>query len=164
HPGYYGKLSKETAYELVKKGCREMRKEIDKNKWNVILGLETTGKKSQFGTLDEILGICNDVSGCVPIIDFAHIFARQGGKIDFYKVLEKVKKFKELHTHFSGIEFTDKGERKHLVISSNQPNFKKLAKELIRRNFDSKKRDIIIICESPVTEQDNLKMKKIIKK
>ena len=164
HPGYYGKLSKEVAYEFVRKGCMEIRKEIDKNKWNVALGLETTGKKSQFGTIDEILGICKEVKGCVPIIDFAHIFARQGGKIDYSNVLEKVKKFKEIHTHFSGIEFTDKGERRHLPLSSNQPNFKELAKELIKRNFNTKERDIIIICESPVTEQDSLKMNRIFQK
>ena len=164
HPGYYGKLSKEQAYELVKKGCEELRKEIDKNRWDVFLGLETTGKKSQFGTLDEILKICDEVKGCRPIIDFAHIFARQGGKIDYSDVLDKMKKFKEIHTHFSGIEFTDKGEKRHLPISTNQPDFKKLGKKLLNRGFEGKERDIIIICESPLIEQDGLKMKKIIEK
>ncbi len=162
HPGYYGKLSKEQAYEFVRKGCEELREEIDKNKWNVFLGLETTGKKSQFGTLDEILNICDEVKGCRPVIDFAHIFARQGGKIDYSGILEKVNKFKEIHTHFSGIEFTDKGERRHLVISANQPDFKELGKELLNKGFGGKERDIIIICESPLIEQDGLKMKKII--
>lgn len=164
HPGYYGKLSKEAAYEFVKKGCRELKEEIEKNKWKVILGLETTGKKSQFGTLDEILEICREVKGCAPIIDFAHIFARNGGKIDYSEVLEKVRKLKNLHTHFSGIEFTDKGEKRHLPISSNQPNFEELAKELIKRDFGSKERNITIICESPILEQDSLRMKEIIEK
>jgi len=162
HPGYYGKLSKEEAYNFIKKGCEELREEIDKNKWNVFLGLETTGKKSQFGTLDEILKICEEVKRCRPVIDFAHIFARQGGRIDYSEVLDKVKKFKEIHTHFSGIEFTDKGERKHLMISANQPDFKELGKELLNKGFGEKERDIIIICESPLIEQDGLKIKKII--
>lgn len=162
HPGFYGKLSEKQAYEFVKKGCKELREEIEKNKWNVILGLETTGKKSQFGTLDEILEICSEVEGCSPVIDFAHIFARQGGKINYSEILNKVRKFKELHTHFSGIEFTDKGEKRHLPISSNQPNFRELGKELLDKNFGTKERDIIIICESPVIEQDSLRMKKIL--
>ena len=164
HPGFYGKLSVEQDYELVKKSCIELRKEIDKNRFDVVLGLETTGKKSQFGTLDEILKICREVKGCAPIIDFAHIFARQGGKIDYSEILDKVRKFKELHTHFSGIEFTEKGEKKHLPISFNQPDFKELAKELVNRGFGTKKRDIRIICESPILEQDSLKMKKILNK
>ncbi len=164
HPGYYRRLPKEQAYKFVKKGCKELREEIDKNKWNVFLGLETTGKKSQFGTLDEILKICREVKGCVPIIDFAHIFARQGGKINYSEILDKVRKFKELHTHFSGIEFTEKGEKRHLVISSNQPIFRELAKELLSRGFGTNKRDIRIISESPVIEQDSLRMKKILEK
>lgn len=164
HPGYYGNFTKKQAYEFVKKGCKELREKIDKNNWNVILGLETTGKKSQFGTLDEILEICREIKGCAPVIDFAHIFARQGGKIDYSEVLDKVKKFKNLHTHFSGIEFTDKGERRHLPISSNHPNFKELGKELVKNGFTSKEKDITIICESPVLEQDSLRMKKILEK
>ena len=82
----------------------------------------------------------------------------------FNKVLDKVKKFKNLHTHFSGIEFTDKGERRHLPISSNHPNFKELGKELVKNGFTSKERNITIICESPVLEQDSLRMKKILEK
>jgi deoxyribonuclease-4 len=163
HPGYYGNLDPEKAYLLIKKSCEELRKIIDRNDWNVVLGLETTGKKSQFGTLEENLRISEEVKGCVPIIDFAHIFARNGGKINFSNVLEKVKKFKEIHTHFSGIEFTEKGERYHLTISSKKPNFEELAKELAKRKFN-KKRDIIIISESPILEKDSLKMKRILNK
>jgi len=161
HPGYYGNLSAEKAYCLVKKSCEELVSIIDKNKWNVVLGLETTGKKSQFGTLDENLQISKEVEGCAPVIDFAHIFARNGGKIDFRNILDKVKNFKELHTHFSGIEYTEKGEKKHLEISVKKPNFEELAVELIRRGFN-KKKDIIIISESPILEQDSLKMKSIL--
>ena len=163
HPGYYGKLSPEKAYYLVKRSCEELARIIEKNKWNVVLGLETTGKKSQFGTLEENLQISKEVRRCAPVIDFAHIYARNNGKINFGEILDKVKNFKELHTHFSGIEFSEKGEKKHLEILSKKPNFEELAKELIKRGFD-KKRDIIIISESPILEQDSLKMKKILEK
>ena len=163
HPGYYGKLDHEKAFSLVKRSCEELRSKIDKFKWKIALGLETTGKKSQFGTLDENLKISEEVEGCVPIIDFAHIFARNEGKIDYSLILEKVKNFKELHTHFSGIDYSDKGERKHLEISTKKPDFEGLAKELIRRGFN-KRRDITIISESPILEQDSLKMKKILER
>ncbi|MBU4502968.1 MAG: endonuclease IV, partial [Nanoarchaeota archaeon] len=84
-------------------------------------------------------------------------YARQQGKIDFAEVLDKLKMFKHIHSHFSGIEFTDKGERRHLEISSNHPPFKELAKEILKR-----KNDITIICESPVTWMDSLEMKNIL--
>jgi deoxyribonuclease-4 len=163
HPGYYGALSPEKAYYLVKKSCEELVSIIDKNRWSVTLGLETTGKKSQFGTLEENLQISKEINGCAPVIDFAHIFARNSGKIDFGEVLDKVKNFKELHTHFSGIEFTEKGEKRHLEISVKKPNFEDLARELVNRGFN-KKKDITIISESPILEQDSLKMKKILEK
>ncbi|HIE41288.1 MAG TPA: endonuclease IV, partial [Candidatus Aenigmarchaeota archaeon] len=98
HPGYYGPLSTEKAYSLVKNSCEELRSKIDKNRWHVILGLETTGKKSQFGTLEENLRISKEVEGCVPVIDFAHLFARKNGEINYSEILNKLKKFRELHT------------------------------------------------------------------
>lgn len=156
HPGYYQKLSPEQAFEAVKQACKDLigRMESDGIK-NVRLGLETTGKKSQFGTLDEILEINKKLKECEPVVDFGHIFARNNGIIDYKEILEKVKKFKPLHSHFSGIAFTERGERHHLTIDSNQPPFEPLAEEILKRKLD-----ITLICESPVLEQDALVMKK----
>ena len=162
HPGYYGKLDREKAYFLVKKSCQEMRSKIDQHRWNVVLGLETTGKVSQFGTLNENLKISEEVEGCAPVIDFAHLFARNQGYINFAEVLDNVSNFKELHTHFSGIDYSEKGERRHKELSSKQPNFEELAEELTKRGFNDGNKDITIISETPVLEQDSLRMKKIL--
>lgn len=162
HPGFYMRLSEEEAFDLVLKNCKEMADFINENGWDVKLGLETTGKLSQFGTLEEIVRICKENKMCVPCIDFAHIFARQGGEIDYGKVFELVKPLgiKHLHTHFSGIEYAvkEKGrgnERKHLPMNS-LPDFTGLAKEILKRKLD-----ITIISESPVLERDSLKMHQI---
>ncbi|MCD6092810.1 MAG: TIM barrel protein [Candidatus Aenigmarchaeota archaeon] len=159
HPGYYGKLSESEALENVIDACKEMSKTLDKKRIrNVFLGLETTGKKSQFGTLDEIIEICEKVKHCTPVIDFAHIYARNGGKIDYKKIFDKVKvlRSKFLHAHFSSIEFTDKGEKRHIPVSNNEPDFRELAKEILKREVD-----ITIICESPLLEKDASIMKNI---
>jgi len=159
HPGYYGKLSEHQAYEAVEEACRELVEYMEsKGLTDVNLGLETTGKHTAFGTLEEIIKICKAVNGCVPVVDFAHMFARQGGSIDYAEVLDSVKrlKLKHMHTHFSGINFTDKGEKNHLPINSNKPPFEPLAKEILKRGLN-----ITIISESPVLEQDSLKMKQI---
>lgn len=156
HPGYYQKLTTEQAFEAVKMACKDLIGLMESNGIkNVRLGLETTGKKGQFGTLDEILEINKKLEQCEPVVDFAHIFARNNGRIDYKEILEKVRKLKHLHTHFSGVAFTENGERHHMMINSNRPPFEPLAQEILRRKLD-----ITLICESPVLEQDALIMKK----
>ena len=98
------------------------------------------------------------------MIDFAHLFARQGGIIDFKEVLDKVKHFHHLHCHFSGINYSMVGlnqgnEKSHAPIKVNKPDFHELAKEIVKRNLD-----ITIICESPLIEEDALVMKSIFEK
>ncbi|MFH0956982.1 MAG: TIM barrel protein, partial [Candidatus Aenigmatarchaeota archaeon] len=160
HPGYYGKLSKEDAFEMVSGACREMAEALEDNGFLVKLGLETTGKTSQFGTVDEILRICDENKHCVPVIDWSHIFAKYQGKVDFRSVLAKVTdaSFRKIHTHFSGIEFTEKGERRHLPIDSRQPDFSEVAKVILGSNL----KEINIISESPALEHDALEMKRIL--
>jgi len=158
HPGYYGNLSKEDAFDMVKENIERIVEIIEDNNWEVFLGLETTGKHSQFGTLDEIMKIVKKEKRCVPVIDFAHIYARNLGKIDYGKIFDELSKLKIdfIHSHFSGIEFTEKGEKRHLPIDTGKPDFKELAKEILKRKIN-----IAIISESPILEQDSLKMKEI---
>lgn len=153
HAGYYGK-DKEKAHELIYKACSEMSKRT-----SMLLGLETTGKLTAWGTVDEIMAVNKDLKNCVPVIDFAHLYARAQGKIDYSEVLDKVRKFKHLHSHFSGIEYGPGGERNHLPILSGKPDYRKIAELLIKRKVD-----ITMICESPYLERDALIMKKIISK
>jgi deoxyribonuclease-4 len=166
HPGYYGKLSKEEAYKRVKQACENLIEKMNKAGWNVFLGLETTGKISQFGTLDENLKISKEVKGCLPVIDFAHIFARSGGKIDFKEVLEKALSIrpKFLHCHFSGIEFAlakeGGNERKHLNLTDGaKPDYKPLAKEVKKKSID-----FTFISESPNLEGDAIFFKNLLEK
>jgi len=161
HPGYYGKLSPKETYDMVRDACGDIIESMKSKKIkDVRLGLETTGKHSQFGTLDEIIKIHKELKTCVPVVDFAHMFARRRGKIDYGEILDRLEglKLKHYHTHFSNIEFTDKGERWHLVLDKKPP-FEPLAKEILKRKLN-----IIIISESPILEQDSLKMKKIFEK
>jgi len=166
HPGYYGKLSKEEAYKRVKEACKDLSEKIESKGWNVFLGLETTGKISQFGTLEENLKISKEVKGCLPVVDWAHIFARNGGRIDFDKILNEIEKskLKFLHTHFSGIEFKkinkEGNEKKHLNLTDNAPpNYEPLVKKLVKSKLD-----ITFISESPNLEGDAIFLKKMFEK
>lgn len=154
HPGYYQDLEKQEAYDRVKKACEEMQEEIG----DIYLGLETTGKYSQFGDLEEIISLSLEVEKCVPVIDFAHLYARGQGQIDYGAIFDRLEKLEleEIHSHFTSIIFNDKGERRHIPIVNEEPEFEPLAKEIIKRELN-----IRIISESPVLEKDSLRMKDI---
>ena len=159
HPAYYGKLSPENTYEIVRDAVNDMQSALDKKGWNVRLAPETTGKVSQWGTLDETLKLARE-TGCSFCVDFAHIYARNRGNIDYDNVLDKIQKagFKHIHCHFSNINYGLKGELNHLVLDSKPP-FEPLAKALLDRKLDT-----TIVSESPITWRDSLKMKGIFEK
>ena len=164
HPGFYGSLTPEEAYHMVKEADLDMLERMKSmGIRGVVLGHETTGKVSAFGTLDELVRLCGEVRGCEPVVDFAHLWARAAGRIDYARVFEKLKplNLKHLHTHFTSMEWTpakipDSGnERRHLPISFDEPPVDPLVKEIVNRNLN-----ITIISESPVLEQDSLVLKK----
>jgi len=153
HAAYYGKRNKEEIYTIVKKAILDMQRIIKKNKWDVILTPETTGKKSQFGDLDELLRLHKE-TGCSFCVDFAHLLARNGS-IDYDEILNKLKGFKEVHCHFSGIEYSEKGERRHVITEKN--DIKALFEKLLKTKIN-----FMIINESPDPLGDSLKAKKVL--
>jgi deoxyribonuclease-4 len=166
HAAYYGKLTKEETYEKVKAEILSLLDSIKDNSWDVELLPETMGRLSQFGDLDEIIQLTKE-TGCNLCIDPAHLYARNLGRIDFAEMfdkleeLAKVQKMKEMHFHFSGINYGQRGERNHLVLNG-KPSFELFARELPSRekSFTS----VAIISESPVTWRDSLNMKKMLAK
>jgi deoxyribonuclease-4 len=160
HPGFYGSLTPEAAYQMVKEADLDL---LDRMKAmglkGVVLGHETTGKVSAFGTLEELVQLCREVRGCEPVVDFAHLWARNAGKIDYAEIFDRLEplKLKHLHTHFTSMEWTPAkvpgrgNERRHLPISFDQPPVDPLVREIVKRKLN-----ITIISESPVLEQDSL--------
>lgn len=154
HPGFFMGRDKEQVYQIIKDAVIDISGRINKEGYDVVLAPETTGKASQFGDLDELLRLKKD-TGCGICVDFAHIYARNLGKIDFGQVFNKLKAFRHIHSHFSGIEYTDKGEKRHIIMDKGF--FRPLAEEIIKRKVD-----ITIISESPITWEDSLKMKQVL--
>lgn len=157
HPGFYLKKTKEETYNKIKEQILRITREAKEKGWNdVILSPETTGKASQFGDLDENLQLVKD-TGCGICIDFAHLKARYAGKINYDEIIDKIKAsgLKKFHAHFSGIEYTAKGERRHLITES---------KDIIELFHHLKKlnMEISIINESPKPLDDAIKMKKLL--
>jgi len=153
HPGYYGKKDKEETYHQIKEQIIQLQKEKKAKKYTPELAPETTGKVNVFGGIDEIYRLSKE-TGCSFCIDFAHILARYKD-YKFKEVFNIFKNYKDIHIHFSGIEYGEKGERHHKITPKE--DFKKLIKNL------PKDKKIIIINESPTTVDDAVKGLKIYK-
>ncbi|MFA6036286.1 MAG: TIM barrel protein [Candidatus Micrarchaeia archaeon] len=167
HPGFYmGRGSAECKALVKSTMLAALEKMHALNIRDVILGMELTGKGSQFGDITEICELAAEIPQSMPVIDFAHHHARNNGCIktadDYLKlftIMEKHlgrKAVENFHSHFSEIEYTMKGERRHLELgTTNQPPFSLLAKVCVENGFQG-----TIICETPLLEQDSMKMQK----
>jgi deoxyribonuclease-4 len=156
HPGFYAGVEIEESYRNIKDAITEILKEIKKNKWKIKIAPETMGKINVFGSIEQIAKLSEE-TGCSFCIDFAHILAREK-KVDYDKIKRLFSKFETWHCHFSGIEYNEKGERKHLKTP-------KQAWIEVLENLP-KDKEITIINESPYMIEDSvegLKLEKTIK-
>ncbi|MBT3363873.1 MAG: TIM barrel protein [Chloroflexi bacterium] len=163
HAGFYLKNTPEKAYKTIAKQLTQLSDILRAANTNVTLRVEVSGKESQFGSLTEVLTLSTDIDGIAPCIDFAHQHAK-GGKDNTYDefviILKRVEKrlgrhgLDNLHLHVSGVEYTDKGEKKHLNLRQSDFNYVDLLRAL--KDFDAKGR---IICESPNLEEDAVLLK-----
>jgi deoxyribonuclease-4 len=143
------------AYNRAKDYILKIIEEIEEELNGVKLAPETMGKINQIGSLDEVLEMCALHNSLVPCIDFAHLHAVSGGKfndVDSFKIVfEKIKHvlgknaLQNLHIHFSPIEYTKLGEKRHRTTLDKGfgPDFKLLAELIVKENISAR-----IICES----------------
>jgi len=165
HCGYYGKSTPEQAYKPILKGVKEVSSILKSERSKVVLRPETMGKRSQFGSLEEIIQLCREVDGILPCLDFSHIYTRDG-KVnsynEFYRIFKKIEKklgkraLKNGHIHISGAEYTKKGERKHINLQESDFRYDDWIQAL--KDFEV---EGMVICESPNLEQDALMLKKL---
>ena len=167
HTGSAAKITRDEAMRLAADTLVRTLSEVET--YGIKLGLETMGKQNQLGTLDEVLELCRIASSLVPVVDFGHLNARDCGGVfnsadDYMRVFDKIEKVinpevaKNLHCHFSKIEWTDKGEKRHLTFEDEKfgPNFEPLVDAITKYKLSP-----TIICESAGTQsQDALMMKK----
>lgn len=163
HAAYYGRSSEEETFETVKENFLQI---LDEMKLagikNVKLGVETMGKQSQFGSLEEVVKLHKEVKQVIPYIDWAHLFVRNNGDINYAEIFDVLEKLKlgKIHSHFEGVDKNKDGRfvDVHTPINSHPP-FEPLAREILKRKID-----ITIISESPIIEKDSLKMKRVFEK
>ncbi|MFL0197847.1 TIM barrel protein [Clostridium sp. WILCCON 0269] len=163
HPGYYLKDAKEIAYATIRNNLKKLPD------CGVDYRLETTGKGTQFGTLEELVALCKEIPLCKLCIDFSHIHARTNGGLkgydDFAEILEYVcnnlgrSAIEDLHIHMGGIRYTPKGEKSHAPLMESDFNYKECLKAI--KDFNARG---CIIAEGPLLEKDALILKQTYEK
>ena len=162
HPAFYMKMDPKIAYENVRRHTDELMVEVRKRGLTVNLAYETMGKPTQFGSLKEVLKLSKEF-GLYPCIDPDHMHARTNGEwnttkewntmFDLYVEYLGKKALKHVHMHYSGILYTEKGERKHLPLLESDANWHDFVSVLSDRGIEGN-----VVCESPLLEEDTLRM------
>ncbi len=167
HSGSAAKISRDEAMRLAADTLIKTLESVDT--YGIKIGLETMGKINQLGTLDEVIELCRIDSTFVPVVDFGHLNARDLGGVfvtadDYLRVFDKIDHAlgasvaENLHCHFSKIEWTGSGEKRHLTFDDDVygPNFEPLVETIYKNNLSP-----TIICESAGSQSDDaLAMKK----
>jgi deoxyribonuclease-4 len=173
HAGFYGHRGKTETFNRYTAALNDVVRTMKTLGIETVkLGPETMGRHSQFGSLDEILTVCEEVEQAQLVIDWAHLHARSGGRLqsvqDFRNVIVKVEEklgtnaVRNMHCHFSKIEYTFKaGERRHHVLdeAGYGPHFEMLAEVISEFNLCP-----VVICETALQDVDAVKMHGILQK
>lgn len=169
HPATCGKMQRVDAVDLAEKNIALMMETLSNTLDfdDYILCPETMGKLQQIGTVEEIVRFCKLDKHLYPCYDFGHInsYMRGGlvGEDDYRKIIDYTfnelgeEKAKNIHIHFSKIQYGASGEIRHLTFEDTQygPLYEPLAKII-----DEYKMTPFVVCESKETmAEDALFMK-----
>jgi len=159
HAGFYLNQEADLVYEKIKTQTQIITDSLSKVGNKIWIRPETTGKATQWGDLDEIIRLSKEFETILPCVDFSHIHARYNGfwntYDEFASIFEKIGNelgqvaLDNFHAHIAGIEYSVKGEKKHLNLEESDFNYKDLLKAF--KDFNIKG---AIVCESPNIEDD----------
>lgn len=164
HAAFYMGAHPDEVYKKVEKSMIEICQTLDEEKIDIWVRPETTGKPTQWGNLEEIVKLSKDFKQVLPCVDFSHLHARTNGLHNTYDefcaIFDHIGTqlgsyaLENFHAHIAGIEYGEKGEKKHLLFHESDMNYKDLMKAF--KKFDVKG---VVVCESPVMEDDAVILK-----
>ncbi len=164
HAAFYHDDDPQQVYQLVKGHMEDMLEELARSGVNIRLSPETTGGPTQFGTLEELIRLGQELPGVYPCVDFAHLYARSLGEYNSYQhfagVLQSIRDglgeeaLKAMHIHLSGIEYGPRGEKRHVPLEETELDYRAVLQALV--DFDVAG---WLTCESPILEEDALILK-----
>ena len=155
HPGYYGEQTERKTMKKIIKNTKKLISMFKKEKIKLKLGIETMGKQKVFGSLEEIIEICSNVKGLIPIIGLGHIHARRNGTLkkreDFEEVFKILKPLRLRHylIHVTGVLYENGNEHYHIPIKKGDMPLAPVIDIILDNNYN-----VTFISESPLLEHD----------
>jgi deoxyribonuclease-4 len=155
HPGYYGEDSERKTMKKMIKNLKKVMGYFKKEKIKTKLALETMGKQKVFGSIEEIIEICQNVKGIIPAIGLGHIHARTNGGLkkreDFEELIKKIKPLRLKHflLHVTGTLYEQGNEYYHVPIKKGDMPLAPMIEIILDNNYD-----VTFISESPLLEHD----------
>lgn len=163
HCGGQGKRSRDEAMRNSHENIRRILAALDAEQLTTCtICLETMGKQSIIGSAEEVFALVAADDRLLPCIDFGHLNARSGGSMQsraqvaaLFDLMERtigVARASVFHGHFSKIQYSDKGEVRHLTFADTVygPTFEPVAQELAARGYTPR-----ILCESAGTQAED---------
>jgi deoxyribonuclease-4 len=157
---YTGKLPEDEIDANIVENVAGIMEWWKDNKIRPKLGVEITGHQSVYGSLEQILDLCDSVDGVVPVINFPHHHSRTNGSLaepdDFIDLLQQVEPYSgnRIYAVFAGVEHSDGNERRLTPIKKGDLKFEPLAEALCTLNPEA-----TIISSSPLLEHDAMYMR-----
>lgn len=165
HTGSCGKISRQEALDLALDTMKKALNALDAEQLSHIhICPETMGKVNQLGTLDEVMALCALDERLIPCIDFGHLNARDLGYFksmaEYRHVFDTIEnrlgadRLHVFHAHFSKIEYTAGGEKRHLTFADTVfgPDFEPVMELTLQKNCCP-----TFICESDGTQAEDAK-------
>ncbi|MFW9839885.1 MAG: TIM barrel protein [Candidatus Thorarchaeota archaeon] len=129
HAGTHGKRTPEETHTIIRDALKDVWETAGDLGEGALLAPEIAGKLSAYGSQEQIIRLCQEVDGCIPTIDWAHLYARSQGEVNekdsYHKVLTEFEDelgdlfVNNMHFHVSGITFTEKGEAAHRPLGQD---------------------------------------------
>jgi len=127
-----------------------------------LVGVETSGRQELWGTVEEVLEVCNHVEGTVPVLNMGHIHARGHGRLrtseDYAELFDKARETyggSTFYCHFAGVEHRMGNALHYTQIKKSDLKFEPFAEYLAE---EGDWMDITIISDSPLLEHDAMYM------
>ncbi len=166
HAAFYMKDDPGTVFGIVKKYLNQITEKLQGEANAIHLRPELTGRKSQFGSLDELCALSKEVSQVYPCLDFSHIEGEEDPSANnfeyFCQIFDRYKKalgktaLSQMHIHVAGMLASNKGECKTIPLKESTFNYTDFLRACAEHNVRGS-----IICESPEQETDALMLKNI---
>jgi deoxyribonuclease-4 len=164
HAAFYQNKNQQEAYNAVSVALQKLTGQLRDEGIPAVLRPETMGKRTQFGSLEEVLALSAEIEGIMPCLDFSHMHAREGKENSYHEFITILTKVEEIlgkeglsnmHMHISGIEYDKNGEKKHLTLQGSDLNYMELLAAIKEFKVTG-----LVICESPSLEEDALLLRK----